>query len=143
MYGAGDVWVKALNGSTYRVFSVNVGEYDPKTAPSQDKPEKLLECITSKHKVIVEDIGRQKLRYRSWDAGKIETSTPDLQLENGDLLNDGHGICAYSIYRFRRGKYVYEVSSLGCTDGSEPRGSKGKLTVRRGEQIKGEWWCNK
>jgi hypothetical protein len=145
MYGAGTVWVGVVPAAgaqpeRYAVSTVNVPELDSKKTPSRTAPELKLKCVTSANTVLVEDLGGT-LRYRSWRSGQPVAAKPDLVLERGTVTFEGTGPCSHAIYAFMNGDTTYEVSEIGCTDGSEPADTTGGLTVsRRGKQL-AEWLC--
>ena len=154
MYGDGSVWVSvepAAKGKPerYWIATVNAGEVDPTDKPSLAKPAVLMKCFTPRHYVLVESVGKEKPRYRGWtvkrkDGSKAETpgtGKPDLELSGGAVKVEGTGPCAFSTYSFTNGAFAYVVRELGCTDGSEPKGSVGQLTVTQGAKPLGEWWC--
>jgi len=96
-------------------------------------------CVTSDNTVVVEENDGQ-LRYRSWNVPKGQSSKPDLEIKKGSVRFEGTGPCRHKIYSFLNGDYQYEVSpGLGCTDGSEPQGATGRLTVSKGESIVAQW----
>jgi hypothetical protein len=146
MYGAGTVWVGVVPAADaeperYGVRAVNVPEIDPTRTPSRKSPELKLRCVAPAYTVVVEDVGDDTLRYRSWRSGQSTTARPDLVLERGTMRAEGTGACAHAIYTFENGDTTYDVSELGCTDGSEPSDATGWLTIsRRGRQL-AEWLC--
>jgi hypothetical protein len=144
MYGSGTVWVgvepAGAEPERYGVIGVNVPEIDPSRTPSRAAPELKLKCLAPANTVLVEDLG-DTLRYRSWPRGRSPTAKPDLVLERGALAYEGTGPCAHAIFSFKNGDTTYEVSELGCTDGSEPPGTTGRLTVSRGGRQLAEWLC--
>jgi hypothetical protein len=145
MYGAGTVWVDVVPAASgkperYGVSTVNVPEFDPARAPSRTAPETKLKCVAPANTVVVEDLGGP-LRYRSWRKGQPMTARPDLVLEGGTVTFDGSGVCEHATYTFKNGDTTYEVSELGCTDGSEPAGTTGRLAVSRGDTALADWFC--
>jgi hypothetical protein len=146
MYGAGTVWVSVVPAAggqpeRYAVSTVNVPEDDPTQIPSRTAPELKLKCVAPANTVLVEDLG-DTFRYRSWRSGQPLTAKPDLMLERGTVTFEGTGPCEHAIYTFKNGDTTYEVSELGCTDGSEPADTTGRLTVARGGSQLAEWLCH-
>jgi len=146
MYGRGTLWVdlkKTMGNDQYFIKSVNSGILDESSTPTNNAPETKLSCRTDKYVVLVEDIGNDKIRYKGWSAGKSLSSDPDLTIPKGASRVEGRGVCAYSIYTFKNGDYTYELQELGCTDGSEPMGTIGRLVVSKGSKELGNWPCKK
>jgi hypothetical protein len=146
MYGAGTVWVRVVPAADaqperYAVSTLNVPETDPTRTPSRAAPELKLKCVAPANTVRVEDLG-DTLRYRSWRRGQPPTAKPDLVLERGTVTFEGSGPCEHAIYTFKNGDTTYSVSELGCTDGSEPADTTGRLTVSRGGSQLAEWLCH-
>jgi hypothetical protein len=145
MYGRGTVWVEVVPASgaqpeRYGVSTVNVPDIDSTKTPSPTAPELKLKCVAPTSTVLVEDLGGT-LRYRSWHTGQPKTAKPDLTLESGTGTLEGTGLCAHAIYAFKNGDTTYELSELGCSDGSEPDGTTGRLTVSRGGKQLAAWLC--
>lgn len=145
MYGAGTVWVDVVPAAgarpeRYAVSTVNVPEIDPTRTPSRSAPELKLKCVAPANTVLVEDLGGT-FRYRSWRSSQPLTAKPDIMLERGTVTFEGTGPCEHATYTFKNGDTTYEVSELGCTDGSEPAGTTGRLTVSRGGSQLAEWLC--
>ena len=147
MYGAGTIWVGVVPAGgaqpeRYAVSTVNVPETEPTRTPSRTAPELKVKCVAPANTVLVEDLG-DTLRYRSWRSGQPPAAKPDIVLERGTVTFEGTGPCEHAIYTFKNGDTTYEVSELGCTDGSEPAGTTGRLTVSRGGRLLAEWLCRR
>jgi hypothetical protein len=145
MYGRGIVWVGStvLNKKlVYRITTVNLPE---KPIAPLKKGEFLVEfvCETHKQRILVDSAFDASFRFRAWNKPHLIRASPDLELtariETRDTL--GTGDCAFEQWRFSRGNATYTIGGLGCTDGSEPEGSRGFVQVKIGEVVKSELYC--
>lgn len=99
-------------------------------------------CRTPKYRVLVEQIGSARYRYRSWNQPHSLSAAPDLTLEAGPAALDfsGTGACATQGWTFRSGQVVYELTERGCTDSSVPAWVRGMLSVSvQGREVASAW----
>ena len=82
-----------------------------------------------------------KPRYRAWNKPRPTTAAPDLEIKDGVSDMEGTYPCTRSIWTFKKGRAEFEVSSLGCTESTPPKGATGDLTVSTGGKTKQHWWC--
>jgi len=143
-YGRGAAWisnsdtVEPKNGRPMiALYVVNVMDDPP--APL---PRLVYTCRTEKHRITIDELPKDKFRYRSWDQHKPLSDPPDLDLTNGTVRFEGTGVCATPTYSFHRGDTDFEVNQgLGCTDGSDPKEATGHLTVKISGKTVTDTWC--
>jgi hypothetical protein len=140
MYARGGVWVGLVGegeGRRFRVTTVNV----PATKAVSQTSQIDFVCDAAKHRVVIDSVGRDKPRYRAWNKPRPTSGAPDLEIKDGNLQVEGTYPCTRSIWTFRKGRASFEVDSLGCTDGTPPKGALGELTVSAGAKATQHWWC--
>lgn len=98
-------------------------------------------CHTPKHRILIDQTGTEKLRYRAWVKPHTFPDKPDMEIGTGTETLEGSDICGHAIWTFKNGKTQYQVSELGCTDGSEPKGSIGSVEVTVGDKPAETLWC--
>lgn len=133
-YGGGSVWV-AEEGqpARYRVAVVNL--------PGEDPPagrRLAFVCDTGKHRVIVEDEGGGKARYRAWNVPRSPLEKPDLEATGSGGV-EGTGGCARFVWTFRPGKAEIVVGEVGCVEEEPPDGVRGELVVTTGGKTTSSW----
>ena len=64
-----------------------------------------------------------------------------MEIDNGSETFEGTGICDHSIWTFKKGDTRFDVSELGCTDGSEPQGAIGELDITIRGKLRQTLWC--
>lgn len=99
-------------------------------------------CRTPKYRVLVDQIGSARYRYRSWNQPHSLSVAPDLTLEAGPVAIgvSGTGACAAQSWTFRSGPVVYELTERGCTDRSVPAWVRGMLSVNvQGREVASAW----
>lgn len=133
MYGDrhADVDVEQVDvGATkeFRVTSVSLIDADTgKLAPGTHRIEFI--CHTPKYRILVDSAGEDKARYRAWIKPHSVLIKPDMEIDTGISDVEGSGMCGRNVWTFKNGKTQYEVAELGCTDGSEPKGSIGSVAI--------------
>lgn len=60
---------------------------------------------TSKFKIRIDDLGKNKYRYASWSAKQSMSEKPDLVITNGEWVPDGSG--GNSHFNFKKGNFLY------------------------------------
>ena len=86
-------------------------------------------CHTPKYRILVDSVGGDKARYRAWIKPHPISGKPDMEIGTGTSDVEGSGMCGRDVWTFKNGKAQYEVAELGCTDGSEPKGSVGSVAI--------------
>jgi hypothetical protein len=138
MYGNGEVQVHVTK-SGFGVGTVNVESADA-SKTSQFAP--VFVCRTERHSVLIEAGPKQRVRYRSWNAGHSVLGKPDLEVASGKGAVEGTGWCAHSEWTFKNANAIYTVSELGCFPDSNqpPQKARGQLSVEIEGQKDGTWW---
>lgn len=143
MYDNGVVWVNAVGSGVaapYRITALEVASLGAAAAPAAG-PKALLACATGKFRIEIEDVGGGTPRYRSWNLPHGPPEPPAMQL-TGTTGHEGTGACARRVWRFHNGNVEYVVSEPGCTDGSEPAGTKARLEVNIAGKPQVRAWCS-
>lgn len=128
--GKGEVDVKQVDvggAKEFRVTGVAVMQDDATTSSKGFKAA--LICHTPKYRIIVDTDESDRSRYRAWIKPHEGFDKPDMEIVGGTYEGGGSGMCGYSAWAFKNGKTLYTVSELGCTDGSEPKGSIGSVRI--------------
>lgn len=75
-----------------------------------------MEWETKKFRIRIDDLGKQKFRYVSWEINKKSSEKPDLILFDGEVAFDGSGGNHY--YTYSKGIYQYKcfVNIIGSND---------------------------
>jgi hypothetical protein len=136
-YKNGVIWA-STDGHKFTLSSVN----EPNPNTSVAKPALIYTCETKSHRIAIEELDKEGLRYRSWNKPKPLSVEPDVNLVHGKQEFQGTGVCSYPLYTFAAGNVVYEVQgSMGCGDGSEPAKATGHLSVTVGGKQVTDDWC--
>jgi hypothetical protein len=143
IYGNGEIWVDpdvADGVLEYWIDSVNLS---PKSLNSTTLVHRLLDfvCDTPKHRILIDSDKQIQYRYRAWNKPKAISEPPDMEIDAGKLEMLGTGPCLHTEWKFTKGKTTFTVSELGCTNGSEPTGTHGFLTVEIDGAMKQELFC--
>lgn len=143
MYGRGHVWIEAVDTrgkGRYRVSTINV--------PAAGNHGRLKEvvglqfvCDTESYRIVIDTNSSGLLRYRAWNHPRAVTDKPDTEIAPGTESGEGTGGCARRIWKFKKGATGFNIGELGCTDGSEPKGTTGELEVLLGDQVQQRSWC--
>ncbi len=62
---------------------------------------------TKNYHIRIDQIEESKYRYTSWKINELETSEPDLIMNNGELEFQGSG--GNRLYTFKNGIYTYKI----------------------------------
>ena len=62
-------------------------------------------------------------------------------ITGADAKGEGTWPCTHWIWTFKKGRAEFEVSEIGCTESTPPKGAVGQLTVSVAGTVKQEWWC--
>jgi len=145
MYGNGVVWVSLTgksNSSRYRIAAINLQER-PKDANVSKSRKTDYVCVTDKHYVVIDDEDGTHYRYRAWGKSALDDK-PDMEIGTGVLGSEGTGLCAYDIWKFKKGDTEFDVMGLGCGgDTDEPQDASGQLQVLIKDQLKQMEWCHR
>lgn len=125
----------------FRVTDITIMGVTPRTSATRSQVQFI--CHTSKHRILIDEAGDQKLRYRAWIKPHSLLDRPDMEIDTGVEDTEGSDVCAYSIWTFKKGNTQYQVSELGCSDGSEPKGSIGSVDISIGDKPVDTLWCFK
>lgn len=142
MYANGSLWVDLVGedkGQRFRVKIVNVPTDAAKAHPSTPALEFI--CDAEKHRVVIDSSAPGKTRYRSWDKPHSLAEPPDMELAGGAPAVEGTSPCTHSIWTFKKGRAAFEVSEIGCTESTPPKGAVGQLSVSVSGKVKQAWWC--
>lgn len=143
MYGRGHVWVEPVDTrgkGRYRVIAINVPAAGSHR-PASNVGGLEFVCDTESYRIVIDTNSLGRLRYRSWNQPRAVTDKPDLEIVPGTESGEGSGGCARRIWKFQKGATEFNVGELGCTDGSEPKGTTGELEVLSGDQVQQRSWC--
>lgn len=143
MYGNGAVWVTVVNeGKTqqYRISSINIENNESVSGTIKGSKIDFI-CDTQTHHIVIDEKNNEgAIRYRAWGKNHKLQENPDMVIDKGTDEIEGSGICAYDNWKFVNGNTEYDVMGMGCTDGSEPSGSKGQLQIfEKGKLIQTQW----
>lgn len=86
-------------------------------------------CHTPKYRILVDSTGEDEPRYRAWIKPHATSGKPDMEIDTGTSDVEGSGMCGRDVWTFKNGNTQYQVGELGCTDGSEPKGSVGSVEI--------------
>lgn len=91
----------------------------------------LLDCSTTKHKIIVGENNNGVVTYRSWNKPKNMTEKADVQVSSKSAIQvEGTGPCRHTMMTFRIGKYEYALDDLkGCLESDPPKGAIAHISV--------------
>jgi hypothetical protein len=134
-YGRGDLWVDVVNKAPHARYAIQSVSPDPIEGKADIPEGVVFACNAALHKIAVDYTRTTGFRYRSWNIPRAVTEQPDLTVLSGDAKVEGTGPCAIHLWTFRQGDTEYTVGELGCTDGSEGPGARGRLTVTRGGRV--------
>lgn len=98
-------------------------------------------CDTARYHIVIDSKADEIPRYRAWIKRRTMTMIPDMEIDNGSETFEGTGVCAHSIWTFKKGDARFDVSELGCTDGSEPKGASGELDITIRGKLRQTLWC--
>jgi len=98
-------------------------------------------CDTTKLHIVIDSKADEVPRYRAWVKPHPLTVKPDMEIDSGSETVEGTGVCDHSIWSFKKGDTQFEVSQLGCTEGSEPSGAVGQLEITIRGELKETLWC--
>ncbi len=143
MYGRGEVWIRAdaaVARGHYRMTTINLPPPNGRWVPYKQIGLQFV-CETEEHRVVIDADASGKLRYRSWNQPRAITDKPDVEITSGKLSFEGSDPCTHAIWTFQKGKTQFSLSELGCTDGSEPKGSTGELTTSIDSNLQETSWC--
>jgi hypothetical protein len=141
-YANGSLWADLVGedrGQRFRVKTINL----PNDAAKGHRGTPALEfiCDAEKHRVVIDSSAPGKTRYRSWDKPHSLAERPDMELAGAAPEVQGTAPCTHSIWTFKKGRATFEVSSIGCTEASPPKGAVGQLSVSASGKVKQDWWC--
>jgi hypothetical protein len=142
-YGRGVIWVNASERG-YSIRSVNRDWIPPGPANQWNTPKIDFVCQTQTHRIIVETLPGETLRYRSWNKPQFVTGSPDLEITRGEGTFEGTNVCAVPVYTFKNGTTVYRVDGgLGCFGDSDglPKDATGRLEVTEAGKPVADSWC--
>ncbi|MEI6748285.1 MAG: hypothetical protein WCM93_03905 [Bacteroidota bacterium] len=88
-------------------------------------------CIleTSKYRIRIDDLGKEKFRYACWAINKSQKYKPDLVLQSGQVILEGSG--GNHSYKFENAGYTYECSIIETGQENDP---PAMLTVYKGDK---------
>jgi hypothetical protein len=131
--------VKVGEAKEFRVTSVDL---IPSSNPLAKSDHQIrFVCHTQKYRILIDQTGAEKLRYRAWVKPSTFPDKPDMEIDTGAETVEGSDICGHSIWTFKNGKTQYQVSELGCTNGSEPKDSVGSVNITIGDKPIETLWC--
>lgn len=142
-YGRGVIWVHGTDRG-YSIWSVNRDATGPYKEMYRRLPRIEFVCQTQTHRIVVDMMAGEVLRYRSWDKPRPVSGTPNIELLKGKDTFEGTNVCAVPIYTFQKGETTYSVEGgLGCFAESDnvPKDATGHLAVTVGERTLTEQWC--
>lgn len=102
-------------------------------------------CNTAKHTIHINQLDSITYQYNSWNKPKSIKDKPDMDITQKNVLSvEGTGVCRYSMYTFKKGDVVFEITDgLGCTEETPPNNATGSLNVYIKEELKSHYWCTK
>lgn len=123
----------------FRITSIDLVPGSNPLAKADHQPRFI--CHTPKYRIVVDQTGDSTLRYRAWVKPHAFPDKSDMEIDTGVVDGEGTGPCGHDIWTFKNGKTQYAVSELGCTDGSEPKGSIGSVEISVGDKLIETLWC--
>lgn len=142
-FGRGSVWVQAVDGddgARYAIVTVNIPDNEATVGGPSQPPALVFHCDAPDRLAIV-DRSVGILRFREWSHRDKQRAQPDVIVIGGKETSEGTNVCAANSWAFDKGHTTYTVSELGCTNGSEPSGSTGRLTISRYGKTEASWFC--
>ena len=138
-YGNGLLWVEADNQG-YAIAAVNREAVPPYPVFF---PKIAYVCRARSHRIAVDTVAGDALRYRAWNRPRPTTDAPDLVIANGKANWEGTTVCAVQVFTFKSGTAVYSVrSGLGCGDDPPvPKGATGSVDVTIADKPISTLWC--
>jgi len=124
----------------FRITGIDILETKSKASSKADHQVQFI-CHTPKYRILIDATDGGKMRYRAWAKPRAFPDKPDMQIDTGIVRGEGSDVCAHDIWTFKNGKTQYEVSELGCTDGSEPKNAIGSVDITIGEKPVETLWC--
>lgn len=121
----------------------NISELLPCKGPN----DLVLACKTDRQIIAIYDFrsscfGSGNFGYKSWNNPKTMTEKPDVNLIGRDSVSgEGSGICSTRVASFKTGNINYKFSEIRCSDGSEPKGTVGEITVEIDGVERMRKWC--
>jgi hypothetical protein len=143
MYVNGNLWVGQVGegkGLRFRVTTISLPPLNAANAhPTTPKIEFI--CDAEKHRVVIDSNASNRSRYRAWNKPHSTTEAPDIEIAGPGANVEGTSPCTHSIWTFKKGRAEFEVSDMGCTESTPPKGAVGQLSVSVGGTVKQKWWC--
>jgi len=139
----GNLWVGQVGegkGLRFRVTTISLPPINAANAyPTTPKIEFI--CDAEKHRVVIDSNASNRSRYRAWNKPHSTTEAPDIEIAGPGANVEGTSPCTHSIWTFKKGRAEFEVSDMGCTESTPPKGAVGQLSVSVGGTVKQKWWC--
>jgi hypothetical protein len=143
MYGSGALWVQRIESQPvelYRAFAINLRSPAVRRRPYESTGLQFV-CDAADRRIVIDTDASKRVRYRAWNQPRAVTDKPDIELISGTVLFDGSGLCVYPIWTFTKGTSKFMVRRVGCTDGSEPKGTTGEFEISLGDTVQQRSWC--
>lgn len=138
-YGRGAVWVRVD-----RQFGVDrfvIGTINLPDRPAPPGPGVVFVCRAEQHRIVVDRLADDRLRYRSWNRPRALTDKPDLELTGGEAEHSGSGVCVHWSWSFTNAKTEYYIAEAACTAEEPPKGAIGEMSVTVGSKTLARSWC--